>query len=89
MKYLVLCLLLTGCASKGINTTMFLKEDGSRLYNLKGDDCLESGYQVIKAPDGQQYRLTYYYSNCDVHRDRLLKEFEIKQWVPSGKVELK
>lgn len=75
-----LCLLLTGCASKGINATLFLKEDDSRIYNLKGDDCLISGYQVIKAPDGQRYRLTTYFSNCDVHTDRLLKEFELKDW---------
>lgn len=75
-----MCLLLTGCASKGINTTMFLKEDTSRLYNLQGNDCIESGYQVIKAPSGEKYRLTYYYSNCDIHRDRMLEEFELNQW---------
>lgn len=83
---------LSGCAYKGINATLFLKEDDSRLYNLQGTDCLVSGQQIIKAPDGQRYRLTTYFSNCDVHTDRYLKEFELKQWgVPEkgkGKVGL-
>jgi len=89
MKYLaVLFIMLSGCVAKGVNTTIFLKEDSSRLYNLNGDDCLESGYQVIKTPNGKQYRLTYYYSNCDIHKDRILKEFEIKHWAPSGTIEI-
>ena len=85
---LTVVLLMSGCSVKGVNATMFLKEDGSRLYNLQGKDCLESGYQIIKMQDGENYRLTYYYSNCDVHRDRELKEFELKDWAikPKGSV---
>lgn len=86
MKYLmtlILGIILTGCATKGVNTTMFLKEDYSRLYNLKGEECSESGYQVDKDRDEkveEHHNLTTYYSNCDVHRVRRLQEFEPKQW---------
>lgn len=80
MRILICCMfLLSGCASKGVNTTLFLKEDGKRFYNLKNEDCLESGYQVDKGPDGQ-YRLITYFSNCDIHTERKMKEFEPKLW---------
>lgn len=83
-------LFLTGCASKGINATLFLKEDDNRWYNLQGKDCLESGYQVMKNLDGDDYRIVTYFSNCEVHRERTLKEFELKQWgvKPKGSVGL-
>lgn len=82
MKYLLLALVLTGCSSKYINATLFLKEDDSHWYNLQGKDCLNSGYQLIKNTDGETFRIVSYYSNCDVHSERTLKEFEIEQWVP-------
>lgn len=77
----VILVFLSGCSIKGVNTTMFLKEDGSRIYNLKGEDCLESGYQAVKAPNGDTYRLITFYSNCDVHKERDMKDFEPQQWL--------
>jgi hypothetical protein len=80
LKYLVLCLLLAGCGGARVNYTVFLKEEESRLYNLKGDDCTVSGFQLDK--DGT--KLTTYYGNCEIHSERKLKEFEPEQW--KGKV---
>lgn len=82
MRYLlVFGLLLTGCANKNVNATLFLREKDQTLNNLKGDACLESGQQIIKATDGETYRMIHFYSNCDVHLNRKLEEFELKQWI--------
>lgn len=89
MKYLIFCFLLTGCSVKGINSTLFLKEDGSRLYNLDGQDCLESGYKISKMPDGHYYRIVTYYKNCDIHKERQMEEFEPRQWGIKEKLDLK
>lgn len=83
MKILFLSLILlsfSACSAKGINATLFLKEKDQRLVNLKGDACLESGQQIIKAPDGEYYRMIHFYSNCDVHLNRKMEDFEPKQW---------
>ena len=87
---LSLLIVLTGCSTKGINTTLFLREEASRLKDLKGNECLESGYQVIKdreRPSEDKYILIVYYQNCDIHRERLLNAFEPAQWgiKPKGK----
>lgn len=81
MKYWILMtILLCGCSTKGIVATIFLKEDRKRLYNIKtGEDCSESGYEVVQNED-KSYTLITYYSNCEVHTDRHLEEFEIKNW---------
>lgn len=76
MKYLLLALLLSSCAPLRVNYTVFLKEDESTYYNLQGNECIESGYQL----DEQGKQLITFYSNCDFHRYRLLKEFEPGQW---------
>lgn len=81
MKLLIaLTFILSGCASKGIDATLFLKEKDQELVNLKGDVCLESGQQIIKAPDGEYYRMIHFYSNCDVRVKRRMEEFELKLW---------
>jgi len=83
MKYWILtCLLFTGCASKGIVATIFLKETGRRFANLEGDACQQSGFEVVK-DDEKHYTLITYYSNCFIHEYRQLEEFEIKQWKPN------
>jgi hypothetical protein len=83
MKYLCLGLLLCGCAVKDPNATIFLKEYNMRLYNLNGEDCIETGYQLVKSIDGtDSYRLITFYSNCSVHKEHLLDEIEIKAWKP-------
>lgn len=84
MKYLLFfTLVLSGCATLRPNSTIFLKEDGSKLINLKGEDCSESGYQL----DKEGKRLITHYSNCEVEKSRELQEFEIKQWKPEKKNE--
>lgn len=82
MKYLIIALLLSGCGATRVNYTIFVKEKDSSLANLKGDSCIESGYQLDQ--DGK--RLITFYSNCDIHYYRVLEEFEIKNW-PKGKVD--
>lgn len=82
MKYLIFVLLLTGCSTKGVDAVLFLKEDDHRWYNLEGKDCIESGYQIRKNEDGESYRIVSYFSNCSVHSERTLKEFEVEQWLP-------
>jgi hypothetical protein len=80
MKYfLLLSMLLPGCMTHTGNTTLFLKEDNSRLYDLKAIDCIESGLQVVQDETG--YKLITYYKNCDVRRERHLDEIEVKQWI--------
>lgn len=78
MKYLLICLFIVGCGAEKVNYTVFIKEDSSRLYNLEGVDCIESGYQLDKNGN----RLITTYLNCDVHKERHLNEFELKQWIP-------
>lgn len=85
LTLLALTLFLSACGATRVNYTLFLKEDGSTLQNLKGDECSESGYQL----DTDGKRLITFYSNCDVHKYRTLQEFEIKQWKPSGSIQLK
>lgn len=90
MRYftLVLAILIMGCSTKGIVATIFLKEDKKRLYNIKtGEDCSESGYEVLQNAD-KSYTLITYYSNCEIHTERHLEEFEIKNWRPSGNIKI-
>ena len=78
--------IVAGCSTKGVDATIFLKEDDSRWYNSQGKDCLESGYKIIKNDRGDTYRIVTYFSNCEVEHERTLKEFELKQWIlPKGK----
>lgn len=70
---------------------MFLREEAARLKDLKGNECLESGYQVMKdreRPNEEAYILIVTYSNCDVHKERLMKSFEPVQWgiKPKGSI---
>lgn len=75
-----LIFLLAGCSTKGVNATLFLKEKDQFLTNLEGGACLESGQQIITAPDGTHYRMVHYYSNCNVHLNRRMEDFEPRQW---------
>jgi hypothetical protein len=81
-RLLFIMLLLTGCAEKGVVATIFLKEIDSNIYNLKGELCLESGFQINKEKEPDIYDLITYFNNCDIHLERRLKDFELKQWVP-------
>lgn len=81
MKYGITILLFsTGCATLTPDYTIFLKEENNHLKNFKDETCNESGYQLRKQKDGK-YRLTVYYSNCDVEMFRLLKEREKEHWI--------
>ena len=75
----LLCLSFIGCAVMEPDYTIFLKEEQWNIKNLKGDNCIESGYQIRKQKD-ESYRLTIYYENCDVHTYRLLREREKQHW---------
>ena len=75
----LICLSLSSCATLEPDYTIFLKEERSIVENLKGDTCLESGYQIRKQRD-DTYRLTVFYENCDVHVYRLLREREKEHW---------
>lgn len=82
MNKLFICLsfnMLLGCGANK-NGALFLKEEDKFITDLKGNNCTESGYQVVQAPNGEHYRLITFYSNCDVRVDRKMKEFEPKQW---------
>jgi len=76
VKYLLLVLLLSSCSPLRANYTVFLREDESIYYNLQGNRCIESGYEL----DKQGKELITFYSNCEFHKYRLLKEFELNQW---------
>jgi len=80
MKYLFLALFLSGCAPKG-TVTIFLKEEDNRFYNMKGENCVESGYVVSKAEVSSGYLLRTTYYNCEVTKEHKLKDFEVKQWI--------
>lgn len=91
MRYftLVIALFLSGCMTKGIVETIFLREDKGRLYNIEnGDDCLESGYEIVDNDD-KSYTMIVFYSNCAIHRERHLQPFEIKQWRPNAEIKSK
>lgn len=83
--YLLLALLVSltvfaaSCSPMRANYTVFLKDKEEYLYNLKGETCLESGYQL----DDTSQRLITTYKNCDVRLNRKLEEFEPKQWLPN------
>lgn len=85
MKYLfisLMCVSLCGCATKGVNTTIFLMEKNYRLHNEKNEDCEISGFQVKRDElNKEQYRLTTFYRNCSVWEVRYLKEQELKYWI--------
>lgn len=78
MRWIAL-LLLAGCSVKAQSTTIFLKEKNTRIYTLKGEDCLVSGYYLTPI-GGDQYRLVTVFENCPVQHERILDEVEIKQW---------
>lgn len=84
--WLFMGIFMAGCSAHRVDTTLFLKEDSSLLYNLKGDTCLESGIQILKAPNGELYRMITIYENCDVHKARIMEEFEPKQWLIKPKI---
>lgn len=86
---LLLSFYLTGCASKSTNSTLFLKEDSSQLYNLQGSPCIESGLQVVFPSDNNTYELITLYINCDIHKNRIMESFEPKQWIIEKKKESK
>lgn len=75
---LIFLISLTGCALKPSHT-IFLKERNYTIVNLKGEDCLQSGIQILstKAP---KYQMRYSYKNCEVTVIRDLQEYELKQW---------
>lgn len=77
-----LMIFIQACTAK-TGYTVFVKEDSRRFYNLHGEDCLESGYSL----DQGGTRLITYYENCDFHSERLLKEFEIKQWQDPARIQ--
>lgn len=75
MKYILLSLFLVGCSTRN-TSTVFFKEDDSTLINLEGANCQQSGLIV----DEKKHTLTEYYTNCNVHKIRKLKDYEPKQW---------
>jgi len=89
MKYLVLCLLLSGCATTHGAYTIFLKGDTGQFYDLKGNDCIVSGYSVMQNPNDGIYRLTTFFKNCDIHVVRQLEEKELKNWIPNASMEIR
>jgi hypothetical protein len=75
---------------KGVNSTIFLVQKQYRLYNSKGEDCLVSGYTIMRdMGQKERYKMTTYHSNCDTWEDRYLEEFELPQWGIRPKGELK
>lgn len=68
-------MLMTGCGATKVNYTVFLKEHSSKMENLKGDECMESGYQLYK--EGAE--LIIFYENCDIHIYKSLDEFDPKK----------
>ena len=76
VKYLLIILSLTGCASLRPNNTYFYREKSDQLINLKGEDCSISG--IVTDKDGK--RMIIYFSNCDVHDSKEFDDFEVKQW---------
>ena len=77
----ILLLSTLGCgATKGVNATLFLKETDTRFYDLKGNSCLVSGYDIKPNLGTDTFRLVTYFANCDVREERTLKEFELKIW---------
>lgn len=88
LTFLFLTSILVGCASKRVSTTIFLKETDRRFTNIKGHNCLVSGYDVKPNKDSNTYRLTTYYSNCDIRETRTLEEFEVMQWAKKNKLKL-
>lgn len=70
---------LAGCGANR-NATLFIKEQDQYITNLKGDTCTESGHNIVKAPNGEYYRMITSYGNCDVQTNRKMQEFEPKQW---------
>jgi len=80
MKYILLALALSGCASIRPGATIFLKESDRRFYNLQGETCLVSGHDVKPNLGTNTYRLVTTFSNCDCHEERTLEEFELSTW---------
>lgn len=74
-----LAVFAASCSPMRANYTVFLKDKEESLYNLKGETCQESGYQL----DDSNRRLITTYKNCDVHLNRKLEEFEPKLWLPN------
>jgi len=72
--------LSSGCAVMEPDYTIFLKEERNSIVNLKGETCLDTGYQIRKEKDGS-YRLITFYENCDVQIRRFLREREKQQWI--------
>lgn len=72
-------LTLVGCGGRFGQYTIFLEEKSQRVTNLKGEECLESGYIV------EETILITHYKNCEVQTQRILDEREIKQWLPTPK----
>lgn len=77
--FLSFSLLLAGCGANK-SATLFLKEKDQQFTDLYGNNCTESGYVIIKAPNGEHYRMITTYSNCDIKIDRRMEEFEPQQW---------
>lgn len=69
---LFVLLMASSCGADRVGYTIFLKEHESRLENLKGDECLESGYQIYK--EGKE--LIIFYTNCEIHSYRTLDQFD-------------
>lgn len=74
-KGLILLLLLTGCGAEKVNYTIFLKEHASKIENLRGAECEETGYQLHN--NGTE--LIIFYGNCDIHTYKILDEFDPKK----------
>jgi hypothetical protein len=74
---LALVFLLNACGATKVNYTLYLRETNYSLYDLKGNECLISGYQL----DSNGTRLITFYKNCDIHAQRALEQFELKQWL--------
>lgn len=89
LSALILSVMLVGCSTKGVNATLFLQEEDSKLVDLAGATCLESGYQVMKHPALEdKFILITTYENCKVTKERVLRDFEPKQW-PKTKAKMR
>lgn len=79
--WLSLCILLglTGCSVKDRAYTIILEEEVVHVKNLKGEECIISGYNA------RNDQLTTSYLNCEVTIIRNLKEREKSQWLQPPK----
>jgi len=83
---IILLIVCSSCSTRS-QTTVFYKEDEAWSINLQGDHCQQSGIKVNES----DLTLTEFFKNCDVHKIRKLKDYELPQWgikPPKGRVGL-